>query len=235
MLNSISRKTEFFFRTNDISTIFEKQGGLRMQESGKSNNGSKKWKWYHGVLFYAGVQAATFGVSLLAKRFIGAKDANVRDSIISSEENDAFYNNLKQPVFAPPDWAFPVVWAINNASCIYGLLRVANMPEETEGRDAFLKLQFASWVEFCSFNAAFFGLKSPINAAAVTVSYAALTAASVYVATARLKDQRTALSLLTVSAWLALAAPTSIALAAWNEDEFYGAPALLDAPENWVK
>jgi tryptophan-rich sensory protein len=206
-----------------------------MQNNVTDEGKSKKWKWYHGVLFYAGVQAATFGLARLVKSFGGENKPGVGDSLIGNENNNEFYNNLIQPVFAPPDWMFPTVWTINNISCIYGLLRVANMPKETEGRSDFIALQLDSWIQFAAFSAVFFGLKSPINAAALTVSYTALTAASLYVALSKLNDKPTAISLASVSVWLAVAVPTSVAVAVWNDDEFYGTTAAFEAPSQWTK
>lgn len=199
-----------------------------------NGTGKRKWQWYHGVLFYAGVQAVWFGLPLLLKKR-DKKNPSVIAPVAGDEENNKFYNDLKQPIFAPPDWAFAPVWTINNIFCIWGLLRVLNMPKDTPGRDAFIALQIALWVEFAAFNAAFFGLRSPLNSAALTVSYTFLTYASLYVALAKLKDNPTALSLSTVSVWVAIAAPTSVAIAAWNEDEFYDTEQFVEAPHGWVK
>jgi hypothetical protein len=70
-----------------------------MQNNVTDEGKSKKWKWYHGVLFYAGVQAATFGLARLVKSFGGENKPGVGDSIIGNENNNEFYNNLIQPVF----------------------------------------------------------------------------------------------------------------------------------------
>jgi tryptophan-rich sensory protein len=185
---------------------------------------NKKWRWYHGVAFYAGIQIATFGLAAIVK--------NIRGNDKSIEE---FYNNQIQPIFAPPDWAFGPAWTINNVLTIWGLLRVLNMPKETAGRDAFLALQTATWLNFVIYSAASFSLRSNINGAVLTNLYFAFTLASLYVALARLKDTKTALSLSTLTVWLALASPLSLALAAWNGDEFYGIKPLTEPAPEWIK
>ncbi len=227
-------KSKPFEATNIYKNIIQREV-LTMEKNSADGEGTKKWRWYHGVLFFAGVQAVTFGLARLIEGFGGQNRPGIGDSTIGNENYNEFYNVLIQPVFAPPDWMFPIVWTINNISCIYGLLRVANFPNETRGRSEFISLQLASWVQFAAFAAVFFGLKSPINAAALTVSYTAFTAASLYVALWRLDDKSTALSLASVSLWLAVAVPTAIVVAAWNGDGFYGTPAAFEAPSQWTK
>lgn len=194
-----------------------------------------KWRWYHGVLFYAGVQAASFGLGQLVKSVKQRSQPRLSEQLVGNAANNEFYNDLKQPIFAPPDWSFAPAWTLNNALAIWGLLRVLNMPKEKPGRAEFLYLQTAFWITFVGFNPLYFGLRSPILGAVDTNVGLFLTAASEYVALRRLKDTETALSQSTTLIWLALAAATANTVAAWNEDEFYDTPPAAAAPTNWVK
>ena len=193
----------------------------------KTNGGGEKGKWrlLHGVLLYAGIQAATFGLDAIVRR--------ARNN--TQEDAKKYYGQQKQPVFAPPAWAFAPAWTINNALCIYGLLRVLNMPEETAGRREFINLQVVSWADFILFSGASFGLRSNYNSAVLTNLYLALTLASLYVAIEKLKDEKTALSLSTLIIWLGIASPLSLTIVAWNGDEFYNAKPLAEPPPGWLK
>jgi len=191
----------------------------------KANIEQRKWRWYHGVLIYAGMQAATFGLEAIVRRINNN----------GQEDTEKFYNKQKLPVFAPPAWAFAPAWTINNALCLYGLMRVLNMPEDTLGRNDFINLQVASWTNFILFSAASFGLRSNYNSAVLTNLYLVFTLASLYVAIEKLKDEKTALSLSTLIIWLGIASPLSLTIAAWNGDEFYGAAPVAKPPPDWVK
>lgn len=194
-----------------------------------------RWRWYHGALFYAGVQALSFGLGKVAQRRRGASSPKLGESILGNAANDAFYNRLIQPVFAPPDWVFAPVWTINNLLCIWGLLRTLNMPVGRPGRAAFLGLQGVVWGSFASFNALYFGLRSPINGALSTNLGFAATVASIYVALFRLRDSRVALSQSTILPWLVLAAATANTVAAWNNDEYYDAGPFIASAAGWAK
>lgn len=165
----------------------------------------------------------------------GASSPRLGESIVGNAANDAFYNRLIQPVFAPPDWVFAQVWTINNLLCLWGLLRVLNMPTGRAGRSEFLWLQGTVWLAFAAFNGLYFGLRSPINGAISTNIGFAATVASMYVALFRLRDGRAALSQSTILPWLVLATATANTVAAWNHDEFYDAGPLLSPGAGWVK
>lgn len=198
---------------------------------------SNKWRWYHGVAFYAGVQAVSFGLGMLVKNARKRSNPRLIEQIAGNEEYDEFYNSQKQPIFAPPDWSFAPAWTLNNALAIRGLLRVMNMPRDTRGRNEFLLLQAAFWVTFVGFNPLYFGLRSPILGAVDTNIGLALTAASEYVAVVRMEDSETALSQSTTLVWLVVAAATSTTVAAWNNDEFYNSAPLVEPPRSsrWLK
>lgn len=202
---------------------------------GATDEGQRRWRWYHAAAFYAGVQALSYGLGVLAKRGRGASSPRLGESIVGNPANDAFYNRLTQPVFAPPDWVFAPVWTLNNLLCLWGLLRVLNMPTGRAGRSAFLWLQGTVWLAFAAFNGLYFGLRSPISGAISTNIGFAATVASMYVALFRLRDGRAALSQSTILPWLVLATATANTVAAWNRDELYDAGPFLHPAAGWAK
>ena len=188
----------------------------------------KKWRWYHGVLFYAGVQVVSYGLGKLVQNIAAQSKPQLTEQIAGNSLYNAFYNSLTQPVFAPPDWSFAPAWTLNNWLAIWGLLRVLNMPPEKAGRTEFLALQMAFGIVFVGFNPLYFGFRSPILGAIDTDIGLVLTAASEYVAVAKLKDSPTAFSQSTTLLWLVLAAATATTVAAWNEDEFFQTRAVIE-------
>jgi len=199
----------------------------------KNNNGQSHFRWYHGVLLYGGIQLFLFGLGYLVKFVRGKTRPTFGEAIIGSEENDEYYNQFQQPVFAPPDWAFAPVWALNNGLASWGIIRVLNMPERAPGREHFLALMSAFLLEFVSFNASYFGLSSPINGAILTVTSCICVARAMQIAIMEMKDWRVALSLSTLLPWLILASGTSMTVALWNDDEFYGTRAPITPPK-WL-
>ncbi len=179
-----------------------------------------KWRWYHGLAFYTVVQLLTFGFAALTSAVNGNQGKTLRDKIFGDV---SYFSSLKQSIFTPPSWVFGPAWSINNFFCIWGALAVLNKPKGTPGRDAYLALQGATWLDFVIFNAAYFSLRSPINAFVLTLIYAALTVASACVAIFRLKDTKVALSLTTLLVWLTVASTAATAQMLWNRDEFYDA------------
>lgn len=183
--------------------------------------GSKKYRWWHGVAFYAGVQVARLALRAAARKFSDQRPLNTHT------EEKAFYQSQKLPAFAPPAAAFPIAWSINSVAAIAGGLHVLNLPRNKNGRTDFLWLQAGSWALFAAFDTAYFGLRSPVNAAVITVLYSALTAASIKVAVDRMHDTAAAYALAPTAAWLALANPVGIATAALNPDSFWQTRALI--------
>lgn len=177
-----------------------------------------RWRWYHGITFYALAQGITFGLSGLTSAISGNRGKSLREDIFGDV---SYFRNLKQSVFSPPPWVFGPAWTINNISVIIGTWRVLNMPKKTAGRTSYLALQGASWLNYVIFNAAYFSLRSPINAFVLTLSMFLLTIASGLVAIFRLKDTRVALSLATLFIWLTIALTAATFQAAWNYDDFY--------------
>jgi tryptophan-rich sensory protein len=177
-----------------------------------------RWRWYHGVAFYVLVQALTFGLSGLTSVVSGNRGKNLREDFFGDVD---YFRELKQSVFSPPSWVFAPAWTINNISVIIGAWHVLNMPKNTTGRNTFLALQGASWLNYTIFNAAYFSLRSPINAFVLTLSMFVLTIASGFVALFRLRDTWVALSLATLFTWLLVALTAGTFQAAWNYDDLY--------------
>ena len=183
-----------------------------------TNNQPQKWRWYHGIAFYIIVQALTFGLAGFTSKIRGNKSNNLREAIFGDV---SYFKMLKQSVITPPSWVFGPAWTLNNISTIYGNLRVLNMPEDTPGRDPFLALQAVSWLNYAIFSAAYFSLRSPINAFFLTVNMFFLTIASVIVAVFKLKDTKVALSLATLTLWLMIASTAATFQVLWNKDDLY--------------
>jgi tryptophan-rich sensory protein len=203
-----------------------------MYANSKKASGARRWRWYHGLAFYVMAQIVTFGLQGL----VTFARANGRKTLGESLKFDReFYTGQKQPKFAPPPWLFGPAWTINNLSVIYGNLRVLNMLETAPGRDAYLKLQALSWLDYLVFTSACFGLRSNINGAVVTISMFGLTIASLFVSFFKLKDTRVALSLATLLIWLCLASALSATIVLWNGDELYGVGPLAEPNRALVK
>lgn len=177
-----------------------------------------RWRWYHAVTFYGVVQFLTFGLSGLLSLARGNRGQSLREATFGDV---SYFERLKQVKITPPSWAFGPAWLVNNIAVIWGTWQVLNKPKQTPGRAAYLALQGASWIDFVVFNAAYFSLRSPLNALALTLVMFLLTVASGVVAIFRLKDSRVALSLATLFVWLIVALTAATFQALWNKDDFY--------------
>jgi tryptophan-rich sensory protein len=147
----------------------------------------------------------------------------------------SYFEHLKQAKITPPSWAFGPAWLVNNISILWGIWRVLNMPQQTPGRTAYLALQGVSWVDFVLFNAAYFSLRSPLNALMVTFVMFLLTIVSGLVALLRLKDTKVALSLATLFLWLIVALTAAAFQALWNKDDFYQVGPFMEPRASLVK
>ncbi len=176
------------------------------------------WHWYHGVVFYIMVQIMTFALAGLVSSIRGEEIKKFRDLFGDVD----YFKKLHQSVITPPSWFFAPAWTVNNIFSIYGMLRVLRKPASMQGRNEYLVLQSASWVNYIIFNAAYFSLRSPLNALVLTLSMFVLTILSAWVALFRLKDTVVALSLTTLVLWLFVASTAAIFQASWNKDELYG-------------
>ena len=118
---------------------------------------------------------------------------------------------------------FAPAWAINNASVLWGNLRLLNLPEDTPHRRQLLWLQGVSWALFSSFGYVYFGKRSPILAFVWTASFYALTIVSA--ALSWRVDRKIALSFVTLLLWLTLATPVAAYQMVHNPDEYFRTPA----------
>lgn len=187
----------------------------------------KRYRWWHGVLFYVEVQAVRLAFRAAAK--------SLTDQKMNERTDREYYQAERLPVFAPPGIAFPIAWGINSISSIAGGLYVLNLPAETKGRKQFLRQQAVAWMLFALFDAAFFALRSPINAALVTFTYSAVTFESLYISVQTMHEPRATASLAITAAWLMLANPVGAAQAAWNYDPFWNVGPLAEPPKKWLK
>ena len=177
-----------------------------------------RWRWYHAAIFYAVVQMLTFGLSGLVSLARGNRGQSLREAAFGDV---SYFERLKQVKITPPSWAFGPAWLVNNISVLWGTWQVLNKPQQTPGRTAYLALQGVSWVDFVLFNAAYFSLRSPLNALVLTFVMFLLTIVSGLVALFQLKDTKVALSLATLFLWLIVALTAATYQALWNKDDFY--------------
>lgn len=106
-----------------------------------------RFKWWHGLLFYLGVQLVDWGIRRAARQV---------DARSCKEADRDFYKRQRLPVFALPGIAFPIAWSTNSATAIAASLHVLNSKPSHQERHRFLRLQAAAWVLFAIFNTAYF-------------------------------------------------------------------------------
>jgi tryptophan-rich sensory protein len=191
-----------------------------------------RWRWYHAVIFYVVVQVLTFGLSGLVSFARGNRGRSLREDIFGDV---SYFQQLKQARITPPSWAFGPAWFVNNVSVIWGTWQVLNKPKETPGRTSYLTLQAASWVDFVLFNAAYFSLRSPLNALVLTLTMFILTIVSGLVAIFQLKDSKVALSLTTLFLWLLVALTAATFQVLWNADDLYKVGPFVEPRAGLVK
>jgi tryptophan-rich sensory protein len=193
---------------------------------------SPRWRWYHAAIYYVVVQVLTFGLSGLVSFARGNKGKSLREMTFGDV---SYFENLKQAKITPPSWVFGPAWLVNNISVLWGIWHVLNKPQQTPGRTAYLALQGISWVDFILFNAAYFSLRSPLNALVLTIVMFLLTIMSGMVAIFRLKDTKVALSLATLFLWLIVALTAATFQALWNKDDFYQVGPFMEPSARLVK
>ena len=191
-----------------------------------------RWRWYHAVAFYGAIQVLTFGFSGLVSLARGNSGQSLREATFGDV---SYFERLKQVKITPPSWVFGPAWLVNNVSVLWGTWQVLNKPKQTPGRAAYLALQGVSWVDFVLFNAAYFSLRSPLNALALTLVMFLLTIASGVVALFQLKESKVAISLATLFLWLLVALTAATFQALWNKDDFYQVGPFVEPKVSLVK
>lgn len=161
----------------------------------------ERYRWYHVLGFGLAVNLAS---GLSGRR----------------TEDRRFYESFEQASFAPPSWVFAPAWAANNASTLWGNLRLLNQPEDAPNKRVLLWLQGASWVLFSTFGYVYFRKRSPILAFIWTAAMWLLTIAGVLLSLKN--DRKITLSLGSLLAWLTLTTPVAAYQAVRNPDELLG-------------
>jgi len=191
-----------------------------------------RWHWYSAVAFYVVVQVLTFGLSGLVSLAQGKRGQSLREAAFGDV---SYFERLRQAKITPPSWAFGPAWFVNNVSVIWGTWQVLNKPRATPGRTTYLALQGVSWVDYVLFNAAYFSLRSPLNALVLTLVMFLLTIVSGLVAIFQLKDTKVALSLATLFLWLIVALTAATFQVMWNRDDLYDVGPFVEPNPGFVK
>lgn len=177
------------------------------------SGGTQKYRWWHGALFLAGITALS-SLPILNRK---------------QREQRRFYRQRKLPVWAPPGAAFPVLWPLNNLALAWGGLRLLNAPRAMPHRRTLLALQGVLWLDFITYGAVYFGLRSPVLSAVWTVGDAVVSATSLKLARAT-ADPKLPLTYLPITAWTSFASTVAVYDALRNRDEFFGTDAPLNKP-----
>ncbi len=196
--------------TNTINHTLPMPASMRTNQSAEQaqkqpTSAPRRYRWWHALAF-----------ALAANSVSGVSVGRNRD-------DEAFYENMRQASFAPPAWAFAPAWAVNNASVLWGNLRLANLPKDAPNRRLLLWLQGASWALYSTFAYVYFRKRSPILAFVWTAGMYALTIPSAILSW-RL-DRKIAWSFLTLLLWLSLATPVALFQMLHNPDPFFGTDA----------
>ncbi len=157
------------------------------------------FRWWHAVVIFL----VANGISALPAGLLG---------------NEVFYNSFQQSRFAPPSWLFAPMWLFLNVTSLVALYWVANHPVSSGRRRLFLVFEASGWVLFASFTTVYFGLKSPILGAGVTVASLAVALGSFSAGLG--VDRRAAALIFLRVLWLALASYISLYTAGHNTDPF---------------
>jgi benzodiazapine receptor len=160
-----------------------------------------KLKWWHVALV------------VIVANLISAIPAGINGEAV-------FYNSFQQPAIAPPDWLFAPIWLFLNITSAWALYLVANLAKNTPGRKAFLVSEAIGWVLFAAFALVYFGLKSSILGAVVTVVGLAVAIISFMLGLRLHKRAAVFISLRVL--WLLLASYVSVYIATHNADTFFG-------------
>jgi tryptophan-rich sensory protein len=168
---------------------------------------SAKLKWWHIVLISVAMTAL----------------GGLSSGIPNTKERKLYDRDLKQAPWAPPGWLFAPAWTLNNIFILLALqkLLTSNVPQKKK----LLILQGLIWFIFFTFGYVYFNRKSSVLAAVWTVSDAALSTASVVIAS----RSKTNLFYyyLPLTAWTVFASTVALYQALENPDPVLNTEALL--------
>ncbi len=136
------------------------------------------------------------------------------------QEDDELYQDFKQPVWAPPGWAFPVAWTASTIGLAAAVQHVLLRPQHRR-RGELLAYLGVHTALYATFSRVYFDERSPVLAAVWTVSDLAVCHLAFYRALG--VNSKVALGFVPVNLWLTLAAPLAIYQAAANDDPYFGA------------
>ena len=180
-----------------------------MFTQGKIGLTASRLRWWQIALI-------TVGVSLLGSLSTGRS---------RKSERKLYTTKLDQAPWAPPAWLFGVAWPLNNFFVLLALQQLLageNMPEKKK----LLILQAAIWIIFFSFGYVYFRKKSPVLAAVWTMSDAALSIASFFLA--RRVDKKLSYYYLPLAVWTSYASTVADYQALKNDDPALNLSAPLD-------
>lgn len=171
------------------------------------------------------------GAAAYSAAIVGAGFVAAMSSMDGRGRGRDQYRSLKQAPFAPPAAAFGPAWTVNKIGSSWSVARLAHVdPADDASRNA-RRTAFAAAalneVTYVAFPFAYFKLRSPVLAAAVTVTSAVATI--VQLDATRRVDRAAAVALLPETAWLALATPVALYQALYNDDPLLDTPAPLTA------
>ena len=135
------------------------------------------------------------------------------------------YNRkLKQAPWAPPAYVFGPAWTLNNFFLLLALKRILE-DQTLDARKKLLVKQGLIWCIFFSFGYVYFRKKSPLLAAAWTISDAVLALSSLL--DALKTDKRFASNYLPLLGWTGYAGTVAVYQALKNPDPVTDTPALV--------
>ncbi|MEO8582448.1 MAG: TspO/MBR family protein [Flavitalea sp.] len=142
----------------------------------------------------------------------------------NKDERKLYNRELEQAPWAPPAWVFAPAWTINNFFLLMALQQVLR-DKEMRSRNALLGIQGGIWFVFFVFGYVYFNRKSPVLAAILTVSDAALAAAA-FVITNKY-NKKLSYNYLPLLAWASFASTLGVYQALKNPDPVLGTKQLL--------
>lgn len=134
-------------------------------------------------------------------------------------DDPEYYRSLRQAPYAPPPAAFGPAWVTAKLGWSVAALRAARGVQGPD-RQRLLALAGVDAAVYVSFSYAYFRRRSPVLAAAWTLTDAAVTAVALPLLARH--DKAAAAALLPQAAWLGLATPVAVYQARHNPDPIFG-------------